>query len=55
MIHDQTVLGMYYLGSSKQTHSLIDFKIKDPNETIVNLHSNHVRFSIVFVKVADEW
>ena len=54
LIYEQTVLGMYYLDCSNQTTSLIDFKLKDHNGNIVNLHGTHVCFSIIFVKVADE-
>ena len=55
LIYDQTVLGMDYLDCSNQPLSLIDFKLKDRNGNIVNLHGGHVSFSIIFVKVADEW
>ena len=54
LIYDQTVLGMEYLDCSNQTVSLIDFKLKDHNGDVVNLHGGHVSFSIIFVKVADE-
>ena len=54
IVYDQTVLGMDYLDCSNQTLSRIDFKIKDHNGNTVNLHENHVSFSIIFVKVADE-
>ena len=54
LIYDQTVLGMDYLDCSNQTLSLIDFKLKDHTGVVVNLHDNHVSFSIIFVKVADE-
>ena len=54
IVYDQTVLCMDYLDCSNQTLSRIDFKIKDHNGYIVNLHENHVSFSIIFVKVADE-
>ena len=54
MICDQTVLGMNYLDCSRQTLSRIDFKIKDHAGYIVNLHGNHISFSIIFVKVMDE-
>ena len=55
MIYYQTVLGMDYLDCSGETLSRIDFKIKDHAGNIVNLHNNHVSFSIIFVKVTDEW
>ncbi|MFM7983444.1 MAG: hypothetical protein ACKPKO_29380 [Candidatus Fonsibacter sp.] len=45
---------MDYLDCSNQTLSRIDFMIKDHNGNTVNLHENHVSFSIIFVKVADE-
>ncbi|MFM7990276.1 MAG: hypothetical protein ACKPKO_64275 [Candidatus Fonsibacter sp.] len=45
---------MDYLDCSNQTLSRIDFKIKDHNGYIVNLHENHASFSIIFVKVSDE-
>ena len=54
MLYYQTVLGMDYLDCSNQTLSRIDFNIKDHSGNIVNLHKNHVSFSIIFVKVADE-
>ena len=55
MVYDQTVLGMDYLDCSNQALLLIDFKLKDHTGEVVNLHGNHVSFSIIFVKVADEW
>ena len=55
LIYDQTVLGMDYLDCSRQTLSLIDFELKDHTKEVVNLRGNHARFSIIFVKVADEW
>jgi len=55
VIYYQTVLGMDYLDCSNQPLSLIDFKLKDHNGNIVNLHGGHVSFSIIFVKVTDEW
>ena len=55
LIYDQTVLDMDYLNCSNQTLLLIDFKLEDHTGEVVNLHGNHVRFSIIFVKVADEW
>ena len=55
LIYDQTVLGMDYLDCSNQTLSLIDFKLKEHTGEVVNLHGGHVSFSIIFVKVADEW
>ena len=54
MIYYPTVIGMDYLDCSNQTLSRIDFKIKDHAGNIVNLHNNHVSFSIIFVKVTDE-
>ncbi|MFM7988352.1 MAG: hypothetical protein ACKPKO_54475, partial [Candidatus Fonsibacter sp.] len=51
IVYDQTVLGMDYLDCSNQTLSRIDFKIKDHNGYIVNLHENHASFSIILVKV----
>ena len=53
MIYDQAALGMDYLDRSNETLSIIDFKIEDHYGNIVNLHKNHVRSSIIFVKVAD--
>ncbi|MFM7985302.1 MAG: hypothetical protein ACKPKO_38885 [Candidatus Fonsibacter sp.] len=44
IVYDQTALGMDYLDCSNQTLSRIDFKIKDHNGYIVNLHENHVHF-----------
>ena len=55
LIYDQSVLGMDYLDCSNQTLSLIDFKLKDHTGEVVNLHGGHVSFSIIFVKVVDEW
>ena len=54
LIYDQTVLGMDYLDCSHHTLSLFEFKLKDHTGDVVNLHGNHVSFSIIFVKVADE-
>ena len=54
LIYDQTVLGMDYLDCSHQTLNLIDFKLKDHTGDVVNLHGNHVSFSIIFVTGADE-
>ena len=45
---------MHYLDCSNQTLSLINFKLTDHSGNIVNLHDNHVSFSIIVVKVADE-
>ena len=55
LIYDRTVLVMEYLDCSHQTLSLIEFKLKDHTGEVVNLHGGHVSFSIIFVKVADEW
>ncbi len=55
MIYDQTVLGMDYLDCSNQTLARIDFKIKDHVGNVVNLHQNHILFSIIFVKASEEW
>ena len=52
MIYDQILLGMNCLDCSNQALSLIDFKINDHSGNTVNLHDNHVSFSIMFVKVA---
>ena len=54
LIYDQTVIGMDYLDCLGQTLSRIDFKVKDHEGNIVNLHGNHISFSIIFVKVTDE-
>jgi hypothetical protein len=54
LIYEQIVLGMDYLDCSNQTLSLIDFKLKDHDGHIANLHYIHVSFSIIFVKVADK-
>ena len=55
LIYDHTVLAMDYLNCSNQTLGLIDFKLQDHSGNIVNLHGGHASFSIIFVKVADEW
>ena len=55
LIYDQTVLGMDYLDCSNQTLSLINVKLKGHTGEVVNLHGGHVSFSIIFVKVTDEW
>ena len=47
LIYDQTVLGMDCLDCRNQTHSLIDFKIKDRNGNLAKLHDIHVGFFIM--------
>jgi len=51
VIFDQTVTGMDYLDCSHQTLSRISFKLKDVFGNIIDLHGNHLSFSIVFSRV----
>ncbi len=51
VIFDQTVTGMDYLDCSHQTLSRISFQLKDVFGNIIDLHGNHVSFSIVFSRV----
>ena len=51
VIFDQTVTGMDYLDCSHQTLSRISFQLKDVFGNIINLHGNHMSFSIVFSRV----
>ena len=53
LIYDQAVLGMDYLDCSNQTVRIIDFKLKEHNGDVVNLHGGRVSFFIIFVKVVD--
>jgi hypothetical protein len=55
MIFDQVTLPGDYLDCSNQTWSRIDFKMKDSYGNIINLHGNHWSFSIVFIKVNEEY
>ena len=52
-IFDQTVTGMDYLDCSHQTLSRISFQLKDILGKTINLHGNHMSFSIVFSRVQD--
>ena len=51
VIFDQTVTGMDYLDCSHQTLSRISFQLKDVFGNIIDLHGNHISFSIVFSRV----
>jgi hypothetical protein len=51
VIFDQTVTGMDYLDCSHQTLSRIGFQLRDIFGKVINLHGNHVSFSIVFSRV----
>jgi hypothetical protein len=51
VIFDQTVTGMDYLDCSHQTLSRISFQLKDVFGNIIDLHDNHISFSIVFSRV----
>ncbi len=51
VIFDQTVTGMDYLDCSHQTLSRISFQLKDVYGSIIDLHGNHISFSIVFSRV----
>jgi hypothetical protein len=51
VIFDQTVTGMDYLDCSHQTLSRIGFQLRDIFGKVINLHDNHVSFSIVFSRV----
>ena len=48
IIFDQVVAGMDYLDCSRQTLSRISFKLIDIYGTVIDLHDNHISFSIVF-------
>ena len=51
VIFNQVVAGMDYLDCSRQTLSQISFQLKDIFGRIINLHDNHISFSIVFSRV----
>lgn len=51
VIFDQTVTGMDYLDCSHQTLSRISFQLRDVFGNTINLHGNHISFSIVFSRV----
>ena len=51
VIFDQVVTGMDYLHFSRQTLSRISFKLIDIFGRVLNLHNNHISFSIVFSRV----
>ena len=51
IIFDQVVTGMDYLDCSRQTLSRISFKLIDIYGTVIDLHDNHISFSIVFSRV----
>ncbi len=51
VIFDQTITGMDYLDCSHQTLSRISFQLKDVFGNIIDLHGNHISFSIVFSRV----
>ncbi len=51
VIFDQTVTGMDYLDCSRQTLSRVSFQLKDVFGNIIDLHGNHISFSIVFSRV----
>ena len=53
VIFDQTVTGMDYLDCSHQTLSRISFQLKDIFGKTINLHGDHMSFSIVFSRVQD--
>ena len=53
VIFDQTVTGMDYLDCSRQTLSRISVQLRDVYSNIINLHGNHISFSIVFSRVQD--
>ena len=51
IIFDQVVTGMDYLDCSRQTLSRISFKLIDIYGTVIDLHDNHISFSIVCSRV----
>ena len=53
MIFDQSVVGIDYLDCSHQTLSRIGFQLKDVFGRVVDLHGNHVSFSIVFSRIQE--
>jgi hypothetical protein len=53
VIFDQTVTGIDYLDCSHQTLSRIGFQLRNIFGKVINLHDNHVSFSIVFSRVQD--
>jgi signal transduction histidine kinase len=52
-VFDQSVVGIDYLDCSHQTLSRIGFQLKDVFGHVVNLHGNHVSFSIVFSRIQE--
>jgi hypothetical protein len=53
IIFDQTVTGMDYIDCSHQTLSRISFQLRDVFGNLIDLHDNHISFSIVFSRVQD--
>jgi len=53
IIFDQTVTGMDYIDCSHQTLSRISFQLRDIFGNLIDLHDNHISFSIVFSRVQD--
>lgn len=53
MIFDQSVVGIDYLDCSHQTLSRLGFQLKDVFGRVVNLHDNHISFSIVFSRIQE--
>ena len=53
VIFDQTVTGMDYLDCSRQTLARISVQLRDVYGNIIDLHENHISFSIVFSRVQD--
>ena len=48
MIFDRVVLGSDYLDCGRQTLSRLEFQLKDAYGDVIDLHDNHLSFSIVF-------
>ena len=53
MIFDQSVVGIDYLDCSHQTLSRIGFQLKDVFGRVVDLHGNHISFSIVSSRIQE--
>ena len=54
MIYDDAVLGIDYLGCSRQSLSRLEFQLKDVFGNLINLHGNHWSFSLIFTKMKEE-
>jgi hypothetical protein len=53
MIFDQSLVGIDYLDCSHQALSRLSFQLKDVFGNIVDLHGQHISFSIVFSRISE--